>query len=282
MGRDVAVIGYPAFDDRNDPALQMRIFRQVFNVKRLQPGRLRARSRIQSFENLVDATTHDSSTLGGNSGSVVLDVDTGKVVALHFAGRYLEANFAVPMQELAKDRRVHEAGLDFGGAKPESTTRWERQWSQANPKVEAPVKLSAKPTNAPEVASGIQALRLGQVLTWSIPLQVTVRLGDRTAGADIALADVSLADASVPDAAVEKMAEPYHEDDYSDRKGYDEKFLGKRVRLPKVKTPAVVSKLDDGEHVLPYEHFSIVVHKKRRIALYTASNVDGSAARQAP
>ena len=40
--------------------------------------------------------THDSSTLGGNSGSALIDVATGRVVGLHFAGRYLEANYAVP------------------------------------------------------------------------------------------------------------------------------------------------------------------------------------------
>ena len=39
---------------------------------------------------------HDCSTLGGNSGSVVLSLETGEAVGLHFAGRFLEANFAVP------------------------------------------------------------------------------------------------------------------------------------------------------------------------------------------
>ena len=47
--------------------------------------------------------THDASTLGGNSGSAIIDVDSGEVVALHFAGEYLKANYAVPMYELARD-----------------------------------------------------------------------------------------------------------------------------------------------------------------------------------
>ena len=37
---DVVVIGYPAFDSRNDPAEMIRIFENIFNVKRLQPGML--------------------------------------------------------------------------------------------------------------------------------------------------------------------------------------------------------------------------------------------------
>ena len=45
--------------------------------------------------------THDASTLGGNSGSAVIDIDSGDIVALHFAGEYLKANYAVPMYELA-------------------------------------------------------------------------------------------------------------------------------------------------------------------------------------
>ena len=60
--------------------------------------------------------THDSSTLGGNSGSAVIDVATGTVIGLHFAGEYLKANYAVPTYELARDRRVADAGLNFQGS----------------------------------------------------------------------------------------------------------------------------------------------------------------------
>src|SRR5262249_5709031 len=101
VGRNVAVVGYPARDERSDGDLQDRIFGSKYLVKRLQPGVVRARAQIQSFENRVNAITHDASTLGGNSGSAVIDLETGNVVALHFAGEYLKANYAVPMYELA-------------------------------------------------------------------------------------------------------------------------------------------------------------------------------------
>jgi endonuclease G len=74
---------------------------------------------------------------------------------------------------------------------------------------------------------------------------------------------------------LEKMVEPFHDDDYTERQGYNERFLGTRVPLPRVLDLSVVSKLDDGSHAIPYEHFSIVMHKKRRIAVFAASNVDG-------
>ena len=126
LDHNVVVIGYPARDERNDVALQDRIFNRIYNVKRLQPGVIRARARIQSFENTVNALTHDASTLGGNSGSAVIEVDTGEVVALHFAGEYLKANYAVPMHELARDSRV-ASRLNFEGALP-PTNDWAPAW----------------------------------------------------------------------------------------------------------------------------------------------------------
>ncbi|MGA7386864.1 MAG: serine protease, partial [Pseudolabrys sp.] len=126
LDHNVVVIGYPARDERNDIALQDRIFNRTYNVKRLQPGVIRARARIQSFENTVNALTHDASTLGGNSGSAVIEVDTGEVVALHFAGEYLKANYAVPMHELARDSRV-ASRLNFEGTLP-PTNDWAPAW----------------------------------------------------------------------------------------------------------------------------------------------------------
>ena len=85
----VGVIGYPAFDTRNSTSDQIRIFDDIFEVKRLSPGKiisdLRGRNAFQ----------HNSTTLGGNSGSAVIDVKTGCAVGLHFGGREGMANFAV-------------------------------------------------------------------------------------------------------------------------------------------------------------------------------------------
>jgi NAD(P)-dependent dehydrogenase (short-subunit alcohol dehydrogenase family) len=81
-------------------------FGGVYAVKRLQPGKVRGRGSTPSFGKKVSVGTHDSSTLGGNSGSAVIDPRTGHVVALHFAGIYLKENYAVPMCDLAEDQRV--------------------------------------------------------------------------------------------------------------------------------------------------------------------------------
>ena len=144
--RDVVVVGYPALDPRNAVDVQNRIFDGVFNVKRLQPGKLRDVESIRSFGHAVEAVTHDSSTLGGNSGSAVVDVKTGEVVGLHFAGIYLEANYAVPSHELALDPRMVDAGVNFdaeiaGGA----ATSWDSFWTEADP--EAPRHRRDRPAD---------------------------------------------------------------------------------------------------------------------------------------
>lgn len=127
-GRLVAAIGYPALDPRNDIDLQKRIFR-VFEKKRLQPGRLMASRQTISFSNTVEALTHDCSTLGGNSGSAVIDIETGLVAGLHFAGRYLDANFAVPAWELALDSRVVDFGVEFASPPdPRPVRDWLDKW----------------------------------------------------------------------------------------------------------------------------------------------------------
>ena len=100
--QQVAVIGYPARDGRApDDQLVQSIFGNVFDKKRLAPGQL--------TETKPDVLLHDCSTLGGNSGSVVLDLQTGHAVGLHFAGRFLQTNYAVPALVIAErlDRVLH-------------------------------------------------------------------------------------------------------------------------------------------------------------------------------
>ena len=85
------------------------------------------------------------------------------------------------------------------------------------------------------------------------------------------------------DGSIERLVEPYHESIYDNRQGYEEDFLGICVPLPKVRDLTLVSKrLDNHDHIIPYEHFSLVIFKPRRIALFTASNVDASHAKQRP
>lgn len=105
-GQEVYVVGFPASDSRrNDPDEMRRIFDNIYNVKRLQPGKLTGVSGSE-FK-------HDCSTLGGNSGSCVVDLESHRVIGLHFSGRYLEANKAVALWKLGNDRLIKKAGIAF-------------------------------------------------------------------------------------------------------------------------------------------------------------------------
>jgi endonuclease G len=99
-GRWVAVIGYPGYDSRADPADQQRIFGGVYGVKRLAAGQVLAAAP-------AGLVAHDASTLGGNSGSAVIDLSTGRALALHFGGRAQQRNSAVSARVVARIARDH-------------------------------------------------------------------------------------------------------------------------------------------------------------------------------
>jgi len=105
--RKVYVVGYPARDNRNDSQEMKRIFWNIYNVKRLQPGLLRKHYRD------YHVFSHDCSTLGGNSGSCVVDLESGQVVGLHFWGRYMDENKAIALWDCASDPLLKKAGINF-------------------------------------------------------------------------------------------------------------------------------------------------------------------------
>lgn len=107
-GHQVYTVGYPAWDGRrNDPGWMRKIFSDIFDVKRLQPG------EIMRLLDGAPQFLHDCSTLGGNSGSAVFDLETHQVIGLHFQGRYLEGNWAVALWQIMGDPLIKKAKLNF-------------------------------------------------------------------------------------------------------------------------------------------------------------------------
>ncbi len=100
----IAVIGYPAYDPYRNPLKPEdveRIFGNLFDIKRLSPGKV----LVNDFS--PHTFTHDATTLGGNSGSVVLDLESGQAIGLHFKGVFHESNYAVKAHSLL-DRLAKE------------------------------------------------------------------------------------------------------------------------------------------------------------------------------
>ena len=252
--QQVAVIGYPARDSRiPEQDLMSRIFGDVFDKKRLAPGQVKG---------LQDGLVlHDCSTLGGNSGSVVLDLETGEAVALHFAGRFLEANFAVPAQTVARLLRDVREG------------------------VSAPRPSPAPPRPQPSPAAGPAANLTSTSIT--IPVRIRVEVG--APQADIANAATSSSRASSATVVAvdadddDEFAEEARPEDYADREGYAAGFLGVEVPLPGIRDEGdVLTFRLDGrtERELKYEHFSVVMSRSRRLSRYSAVNLDGAQTRK--
>lgn len=134
--RKVAVLGYPAKDHRGDQQIQRRIFGDNFGVKRLQPGYVTGpidyREKERDRNSWRTVLAHDASTLGGNSGSAVVDVETGNVIALHFAGRYGVTNYAVPAFELSRDARVRDCGVEFAEGVADRPNPWQSHWDNTS------------------------------------------------------------------------------------------------------------------------------------------------------
>ncbi|WP_258803130.1 DNA/RNA non-specific endonuclease [Pseudarthrobacter sp. NS4] len=245
----VAVIGYPARDSRiPDQQLMAEIFGNVYDKKRLAPGQL-----IGSDSTSV---RHDCSTLGGNSGSVVLSLTTGEAVGLHFAGRFLRSNFAVPSTIVAE--RLDEVLNGRSRPAPAHQT------------------VPDRPTPALQQASVTPP---AATFSFVVPLRVTVEAGtpypDDGNGHRGRATDGSSTAADTSDEVFTEGVPA----DYRDRLGYEETFLGATVPLPSVTsrgddvlTFTVDGKTDD---VLRYEHFAVMMSRSRRLCLFSAVNIDG-------
>jgi endonuclease G, mitochondrial len=94
-GQPVLVIGYP-FADYRDPAFASANFSGNLSFETLSPGRITRTGQRRS-----GVVEHDCQTLGGNSGSPVISLDTGSVVAVHFDGAFLDTNRAIPVDYLS-------------------------------------------------------------------------------------------------------------------------------------------------------------------------------------
>lgn len=198
-GRFVAAIGYPAYDYRNPAYALTQVFGSVYDVKRLSPGTVSKAGDLQRF-------IHDCSTLGGSSGSVVIDVESGHAVGLHFGGTFQAGNHAV------KPAALLEA-----------------------------IAKTAFTVPAPIVPP--------------LPFDVEERAPES----------------------------------YADRDGYNSAFLGTEVPFPLLQdheseAAPLIGEVREGRppFALDYTHFSAVMNKERRVAFYTACNIDGNEWRNLP
>ena len=246
---NVATIGYPAYDSRiPEPDLMERIYGRMYNKKRLAPGGV---TRVEKARLL-----HNCTTLGGNSGSVVFDLDNGHALGLHFSGTFLETNYAVRADVVKKTLASVRSGRVRPVASPRRTSR---------PRYEAP-----------SVTYGGAGPQLGGA-SITIPLTVTISVGSPGASAPPGYVPPPPREGGDDDV---EIAEEAVAADYSDREGYVSTFLGEVVELPTIErdTRDVLEFEVDGQNmtVLAYEHYSVEMSRSRRMCFYSAVNIDGN------
>jgi endonuclease G len=253
----------------------------------------------------IDENTllYQSDTAQGSSGSPVFN-DSWQVVGLHHSGmprtddhgNWLLKNgdIATRFDDDADIDWVANAGIRASrivkhvmDTAPSGT--WKNEFEQAckgilqpdNQAVAIPGNnLSMKP---PGQSSQPGILHFAKKSVIDIPIRLTISMN----GVQVNVGEPSSNLTSSPQSqnvapsvdsanALERKRQPDHDPNYDNRLGYNEYFLGKRVPMPRVYNSASLSKLDNGDYYFPYQHFSIVNHKRRRLAMFAASNIDAS------
>ncbi len=231
----------------------------------------------------VDSFLHYATdTEPGSSGSPVFN-DAWEVVALHHAavrvppteelGEVVNEGVRISRivefarrQDIPAEQHALLAGLVL-------SKRVVVSGPEAQPDADGTVEL---PAPAPAVAPVTPAS-----LTVQIPLEVTISVGTPTSAPTVSAVvadDAAALDGDATDEAV--TIDP----DYDDRRGYDASFLGsgpRRVPLPtlppELLTKAAKMKGVSGSsaHILRYHHYSVVLNRERKLAFFTAVNIDG-------
>lgn len=146
------------------------------------------------------------------------------------------------------------------------------------------ISRAGKPTTVTPANPAMTTARSqdsNETMTWTVPLEVTVRLGAPQAGVRIGTATAAAITGQAPRASAEKVV---IDTKYSNRRGYNANFLSTKVPLPKLSDAqkAIAARktsvtAGDDPFELKYQHFSVVVNKSRRMAFFTAVNIDGNA-----
>ena len=111
--REVYVMGYPARSTSESGKVLMKVFRDEYFVKRFAPGYVDDNPDAVEDDGHHRVFTHDASTLGGNSGSCVVEflIDGRAVVGLHFGGFSGDKNYAHAMARV--EQVLSQLGAKF-------------------------------------------------------------------------------------------------------------------------------------------------------------------------
>lgn len=250
-----------------------------------------------------DMLWYTTDTMPGSSGSPVFNNDWF-VVALHHAGVPETKDGVTVRQSDGSEKWIANEGVRVSRivqtlkgalpAHPLLTPMYDLPPAQARisePPDMAPLTLP--PANPSQPTPSREATMAGSRII-SVPFearfQVTadgqvIPLPSAPRGTESFGADLSVEALDALEKAKKKKTAKFDapfDPDYSTRKGYDPKFLGggdKIVGFPKLsdaleaEVAPLLKPAKDNKFVLHYINYSVVIHKTRRFAIYSAANV---------
>jgi endonuclease G len=155
-----------------------------------------------------------------------------------------------------------------------------------------PVELSRNSESFVQAAgyAGNQGPGSGQGFSFTVPLTVSITIGSPGPAGEIRFQQAAVQGAPVPlsgaiaDASAAVSEEVVIDPDWSTRKGYDTRFLGRTIPLPRLSTKLrkLTAKVPEkyrrkgDPYALDYHHYSLAMRSDRRFAWYSAANIDGA------
>lgn len=309
-GADLAAFGWNRAREDDDPVL-VEEFVNIVQHPGGRPKQVALRDN-QVVDLLDDFLHYRADTEPGSSGAPVFN-DQWELIGLHHSGvprrdgqgRILArgggvwtegmderdidwvANEGVRLSRILKHVKGQVMGDEtqsqlrdglFTAFPPEGLPRMARRGATEGAAVVAPA-------TPPPIAAGEHGV------TITVPLTISLRLGVASGAASPTVVTPSgVVPPPAPTVSLPGFAEAVSIDpEYGNREGYDPEFLGVGalgVPLPRLspamQADAAVAQGDaagGATQELKYHHYSVVLNRKRRLAFFTAVNIDGRSAR---
>lgn len=109
VGIPLAVIGYPSEDNRMGQELSRALLGESSGVKRVQPGFLLDWKGSRTAAEI----RYDCTTFGGNGGSPVINLRTGRIVGVHWGGTAQMGKFATVLTKSLVGEASGKLGVDL-------------------------------------------------------------------------------------------------------------------------------------------------------------------------
>lgn len=248
---------------------------------------LRENRLVGRYDN---ALHYVADTEPGSSGSPVFNSEWRPIALHHWGGPWrdvfgddgtlarVDVNEGIRISAIVRDLRLRLSGLPSSARERIAAALDMGEMPESNPmRLEPREAQSARPNSSPTVDAS------GRV-SWTIPLEISVQVPGLAASPGHGLAAVGPAQAAVGKTVPSESAAADH---YRDRVGYKRGFIpGFDIPLPvlpkalaKQAALNTVAEAGDDPHELKYHHFSVVMNARRKVAFFTACNIDGASAK---